>query len=268
MAMDSLTTKFSLGKSLKFPNNAKVFLFSSNPENHFEEILQCYWKESSASLNIDVTPTPHSLRVGLFDSGIGGLSIVQALQPLLPDGEIFYFADQANFPYGEKNALQLLECSRKAAHFLMEQGIQLLAIACHTASAHALASLQKELPIPVVGMIEPTLPLLKDPKRIALLGSRALIHSAIYQKRIEKENSPIMIPIDCQKLISLVEENRSEEARAVVQQLLQSQEFDALLLSCTHFSCIKNFLQEIVGSDILILDPTENMVKTIYKRFF
>lgn len=204
--------------------------------------------------------------IGVFDSGVGGLSIVNALQNLLPHEEIAYFADQANFPYGEKSPEQIIQFSRNAAHFLMARGIKLLAIACHTASAYALPTLQQELPIPVLGMIEPTLGLLEGNKRLGLLGSKALIGSNLYQERLLAEKPGyITTAIACQDLVSVVEEKRiaTPEARQVAERLLHGHIFDEILLVCTHFAFIKGLLQDVVGPEVKILDPAEAMAKAI-----
>lgn len=255
--MDLLTTKFSLGKSFKSPNSAQVHFFSSASTREFEKFLQCYGSKKPSLPNASAANlAPFS--IGLFDSGMGGLGIVQALEPLFPNAEIFYFADQAHFPYGEKSPSQILEYSRSCAHFLLRKGIQLLIIGCHTASAYALDALQNELPIPILGMIEPTLLLLQRRKKVVFLGSKALVHSSIYQSRIRQEIPEItIISITCQELISMVEEMRTEEIRACMQGLLPKESFDTLLLSCTHFTLIKDLFQEMVGPHVLVLDSAE-----------
>ncbi len=264
--MDLLTTKFSLGKSSKSPNNAQVHFFSSKSTDDFEKLLYYYRAEKSSHIHGVIS---NALSIGLFDSGIGGLGIVQVLEPLFPNGEIFYFADQAHFPYGEKSPSQILKYSRDIAHFLLEKGAELLIIACHTASAYALSELKKELPIPVLGMIEPTTSLLKDVKKVVLLGSNALIRSSIYQNRIQKENSGIqIITTICQELISMVEEMHIENFRTFAQNLLPKEPFDAVLLSCTHFTLIKTLFQEVVGPHIRILDPAERIAVGVISKIF
>lgn len=207
--------------------------------------------------------------IGVFDSGVGGLSVVNALQSLLPHEQIAYLADQAHFPYGEKSPEELRKLSLDAANFLLEKEVKLLTVACHTASAYALPLLKKVLPIPVIGMIEPTLELLHGKKRVALLGSKALILSNIYQERIAAEKPEVTaIPIACQELISIVEEKKiaTVEAKTTAQKLLQGHHFDSILLVCTHFSFIKGILQEVAGPDVQILDPAEAVANAVSKH--
>lgn len=204
------------------------------------------------------------LPIGLFDSGIGGLSVVQELQQLLPEEELCYFADQAHFPYGEKNAEQLICYSRSAAAFLMEKGIKLLVIACHTASAYALHALQRQLSIPVIGMIEPTLRILQKERSIVLLGTAALIRSNLYQERIRKEYPHLTVnALIGQQLVTAVEEGRPDDASLIAQKLLKGQQFEALLLGCTHFARIKPILQQVIGPDLPILDPAKSVAKAV-----
>lgn len=224
---------------------------------------------STASITIKSSSDKSSksqTNIGVFDSGVGGLSIVNALQTILPNEEIAYFADQANFPYGEKSPEQILSYSRSAATFLVAKGIKLLAIACHTASAYALETLQQELSVPVLGMIEPTLELLQGNKRLGLLGSKALIGSNLYQERILAEKPGIITTaIACQDLVTVVEEKKiaTPEARQIAEKLLHGHQFDEILLVCTHFAFIKGLLQDVVGPEVKILDPAEAMAKAI-----
>lgn len=207
--------------------------------------------------------------IGIFDSGVGGLCIVNALQEILPSEDIAYFADQAHFPYGEKSPEQILSFSRSAAAFLSTKEIKLLAIACHTASAYALRTLQQELSIPVLGMIECTLDLLEGNKRLGLLGSKALIGSNLYQERILAEKpGMVTTAIACQDLVTIVEEKKiaSPEAKAVAEKLLHGHQFDEILLVCTHFAFIKGVLQDLVGPSVKILDPAEAMAQAIERE--
>ncbi len=203
--------------------------------------------------------------IGLFDSGIGGFSILKEAQKLLPHENFLYYADEAHYPYGEKSRAEIEEYSRKAAEFLLEREAKILVIACHTASACALDFLQHHCQVPVIGMIEPSLELAQqaDLKNLTLLGSRALIHSQLYQSHLARKLPEVTLrAVDGQELVSVAQEKRSD-GKEVAQKLLLGDSSSALFLACTHFSCLKPLLQEVVGEKVLLLDPAEKMAKCL-----
>jgi glutamate racemase len=204
--------------------------------------------------------------VGLFDSGVGGLSILEQAQKLLPGEDFIYYADQGNYPYGEKTPEQIEQCCQRAADFLLGEGVKLLVVACHTASAWALPFLERYCCVPVLGMVEPSLALLREApstKNLVLLGSRALVQSQLYERCIAAALPSLRVHgIDGQALVAVVEEKK-ENGSEVAKKLLLGQSIDTLLLACTHFSCLKPVLQEVVGEKVQILDPAKKMAERI-----
>ncbi len=198
--------------------------------------------------------------IGLFDSGFGGLTVMKDLVRMLPNENLIYLGDTANLPYGNKSPRAVLSYARKNAQFLMDQGIKLLIIPCHTASCHALEPLQRELPIPVIGMIEAGVKLAFPFKRIAVLGTTSTIESGLYQERILKQNPGTKIlAIACPLFVPLVEEGFHEHVSAflIVKETLKDLQgaIDAALLACTHYPLLRKVIEKELGPQVALLEP-------------
>ncbi len=209
----------------------------------------------------------NNLPIGVFDSGVGGLSVLHALSSRLPSEDIVYFADQAHFPYGEKSSEQLIRYSVEITEFLLKQNIKLLIVACHTASTHALDVLQERFSIPIIGMVQPTVQeiISTHKKRIAILGTHATIRSQIYKKHLEMHAELIELP--CPELINIVEENQinaPNAASAVDEALssLKSEHVELALLGSTHLSYLNRLIQGSLGPHVYLLDPAQRVAET------
>ncbi len=204
--------------------------------------------------------------IGVFDSGIGGLSVVKALWRYLPDYQIVYFGDTARFPYGTKGVEVIKRYAYENAQFLIEQGAQIIVIACNTASAVALDYLSQKLPVPVLGVIEAgairAAELTKNNK-IAIIGTRATIQSRVYENKLKKIDAGFKVYSQaCPLLVSLVEEGwlKYPESRLVLKRYLaplKKQKIDTLVLGCTHYPLAKNAIQQVVGSRVKLVDSGE-----------
>ncbi len=207
--------------------------------------------------------------IGLLDSGVGGFSVLQAIEQVLPNQEVLYFGDSAHFPYGEKTPAEITRFTTQITAFLLSKNIQLLVIACHTASALALETLQANFPIPIIGMIVPTMNVLQQTtkdKRIAILGTKATVQSEIYQKAI-LNNFPeaTLFPLS-----SLELEAKIQEAGPIPQELIRKcvepilgQDVDTLILACTHYPHIKLEIEEELDSETVVLNPSLAVAKQI-----
>lgn len=202
--------------------------------------------------------------IGLFDSGFGGLTVMRELIKVLPNENIIYLGDTKHLPYGNKSAETIIQYARKNAQFLLTFGIKLLIIPCHTACCHALAILQEELPIPVLGVIEAGIELLRPYKKIAILGTSSTIGSGIYQTLVLKQNpNALVLAKACPLFVPLIEEGYHEDiatkliARKTLAEL-QNNELDAALLACTHYPLIKSTIQEHLGDRVAVLEPAAN----------
>jgi glutamate racemase len=207
-----------------------------------------------------------SQAIGIFDSGVGGLTVTQQIIQLLPNENLIYFGDTARVPYGEKSPETIIKYSLENARFLMDQDIKLLVVACNTVSAYALEELQEICRIPVIGVIEPgiekVIQTAQDNQKIAVLGTTATIKSEIYQNKI-KARLPLaeIIPIACPLLVPLVEEKfmGHPAARLIIQEYLRplkDQKISTLMLGCTHYPLLKEVIQEEIKSTVIVDSAT------------
>jgi glutamate racemase len=201
--------------------------------------------------------------IGLFDSGLGGLTVLRALKSTLPHENFIYFGDTARVPYGGKSRDTVLRYSMENARFLLDKDIKLLIVACNTATAYALGELQKAMHIPVIGVIEAGADAAvqaSKSKKIAILGTRGTITSSVYQKEILKRDPSIQVEaISCPLFVPLVEERFTNHpaARLIVQEYLsplQNKGVDTILLGCTHYPLLKELIQQEAGEEIVIVD--------------
>jgi glutamate racemase len=216
----------------------------------------------------------HLHSIGLFDSGIGGLTVMQQIMQTLPQESLIYFGDTARVPYGGKSRETIIRYSLENANFLLEKGIKLLVVACNTASAFALDALKEQLPIPVIGVIEPgaeKAASISKNQRIAVLGTKGTIQSGAYQREIKTlVPQATIIPIACPLFVPLVEERlfHHPATRLIIKEYLQplrNQEIDTVLLGCTHYPFLKHFIQEEMGSDVQLVDSASTCAEKICK---
>lgn len=179
---------------------------------------------------------------------------------LLPHENLIYLGDTAHLPYGNKSPQTVLQFALENSSFLMGKNIKLLVVACHTASSHALRALQNALPIPVIGVIQPGVELVKPFRRIAILGTTSTIESGVYQSLILEQNpEAIIYPKACPLFVPLIEEGfYNHPAAALIARAylepLQGQ-IDAALLACTHYPLIRSILQDVLGPAVVLLEP-------------
>jgi len=202
--------------------------------------------------------------IGFFDSGVGGLTVMRELIQVLPHENVIYFGDTAHLPYGNKSPSAIVEYSLNSAHFLAAQGCKLILIACHTACAYALESVQAALPIPVLGVKEVGVRDLKaatKTNRIAVLGTAATIASAVFQNLLKSYQ---LFPIACPLFVPLVEEGFQdhEVSKKIAEHYLlplKNTGIDALLLGCTHYPLLAPIIQEIVGASVQLIEPSRSV---------
>jgi glutamate racemase len=201
------------------------------------------------------------MSIGIFDSGIGGLTVMKQIMRKLPHEQLIYLGDTAHLPYGDKSPETILRYSIDNSRFLMEHNIKMLVIACNTASSFAADELQRILPIPIVDVIRPSISCLNAQKRkIAVLATRATTNSGAYPLAI-KERLPDaeIFSVACPLLVPLIEEHFFDHAatRLIVKEYLKplkDKGIDALLLGCTHYPLIHHLIQQEMGPDVTIID--------------
>jgi len=217
-----------------------------------------------------------SAPIGVFDSGVGGLTVLKALQETLPHENLIYLGDSARVPYGTKGDQVILRYTEEAAQYLVGQGIKLLVVACNTAASVALEHLQKMLPIPVVSVIEPGVQAACTSTKtgsIGVIATEVTIHHGLYRRLILEQlpnafildkASPLLVPLaeECWVEGNLVE----PIVRHYLQPFLNKKEnIDCLVLGCTHFPLFKPIMQEILGNDIAIIDSALTTAHAVKK---
>jgi glutamate racemase len=206
--------------------------------------------------------------IGIFDSGIGGLTVVRALMEQLPGYDIIYFGDTARTPYGTKSPETVIEYALENTDFLLSRGAQIIVAACNTASSVAVPSLAKKYDIPIFEVITPAVE--RSIKitlngKVGVIGTRATITSSIYEKKIKALNPATKVySTACPLLVPLVEEGwfkKPETAMIVKKYLhpLKVRKVDTLILGCTHYPLLKTIIQRKIGKQVEIVDSSEGI---------
>jgi len=206
------------------------------------------------------------LPIGIFDSGVGGLTVYRALHERLSDEHFVYLGDTARVPYGTKSLSTVERYAIENAKFLEAHGIKLLVVACNTASALALPAIREAVSVPVVGVIEPGARAAVEvaaKKKIGVIATEATVQSGAYARAISKINPVIdVIERACPLFVPLAEEGWAETdvARAVAEQYLsdlRKKNVGALVLGCTHYPILRNLISEVIGSEVPLIDSGE-----------
>jgi glutamate racemase len=210
------------------------------------------------------------LPIGVFDSGIGGLTVVRELKRLLPDESLVFFGDTARVPYGPKSAGTVTRFARQDATFLARKGVKAIVVACNTVSSVALATLQAEFPVPVIGVVEPgarAAVAASARGRIGVIGTRATVASGAYSRAIlARRPDAVVTQVACPLFVPLVEEGWSDSdvaeqvARAYLAPLRDAA-VDTLVLGCTHYPLLKRAIGRVMGSDVTLVDTAEETAR-------
>ncbi|WP_448587759.1 glutamate racemase [Thermocrinis sp.] len=214
------------------------------------------------------------MKIGVFDSGVGGLTVLKALKERLPLIDYVYLGDTARVPYGGKSKETIQRYSLECAEFLTSQGAEFLVVACNTASAYALEVLKDNFEVPVVGVIEPgveTALRVSKKKKIGVIGTKGTIQSMAYQRLLESYGSEVFAKA-CPLFVPLVEEGilNGKIARSVIEYYLSELKgkTDTLILGCTHYPLLKEAIKEFL-EDVEVVDSAEalaNKVKDMVKN--
>jgi glutamate racemase len=213
-----------------------------------------------------------TLPIGIFDSGVGGLTVYRALHERLPYEHFVYLGDTARVPYGTKSLSTVERYAIENAKFLEAHGIKLLVVACNTASALALPAIRKAVSVTVVGVIEPGARAAVEVaagKRIGVIATEATVQSAAYTSAIGKINSSVEVAERaCPLFVPLAEEGWAETdvARAVAEQYLgelREKNIGALVLGCTHYPILRELIGEAIGRDVSLIDSGEAAAREV-----
>lgn len=211
-------------------------------------------------------PDPRRRPIGVFDSGLGGLTVVKELVRRLPHESILYFGDTARVPYGTKSPETIRRFSREAVHFLLSHEVKAVVIACNTASAHALDVLARETPVPVVGVIEAGARAAhhaSESGRIGVIGTAGTVGSGAYDRAVRALRPAVEVYAQaCPLFVPLVEEGLAEHeaARLIARDYLaplREVAIDTLVLGCTHYPAMRGLIGEVMGPSVRLIDSGE-----------
>ncbi|MDI6808221.1 MAG: glutamate racemase [Candidatus Eisenbacteria bacterium] len=211
-------------------------------------------------------------RIGVFDSGVGGLTVVRELMRSLPGEGIVYFGDTARVPYGSKSRKAVTRFSVENAKFLLRAGVKMIVVACNTASAFALPVLRKSVPVPVVGVIQPGVFAASKATisgKVGVIGTLGTIGSKAYEKMLRKKNGELSIfSAACPLFVPLAEEGWTdhEVTKAVAEEYLaplRARGIDTLILGCTHYPLLAGVISEVMGDHIVLIDSGEETAKVV-----
>jgi glutamate racemase len=204
--------------------------------------------------------------IGIFDSGIGGLTVFSAIKKHLPNETLLYLGDTARVPYGTKSAETVVRYSRENAQFLEEKGVKAIVVACNTASAVALEDLRQRCRVPVLGVVEPGVRAAlaaSQAKRIGVIGTRATITSDAYGALLrELHANTHVVSVACPLFVPLVEEGwlHGEIVEEITKRYcaeLEYAQIDTLILGCTHYPLLKDAIAKVVGPAVALVDSGE-----------
>ena len=210
--------------------------------------------------------------IGVFDSGVGGLSVLRALWAELPSLPMIYLADQAHVPYGPRPLEQVRQFSSEISRWLIEQGAELIVVACNTASAAALYALRREFPeTPFVGMEPAVKPAAEQTRsgRVGVLATPATFQGELYASVVERFANGVQLFQDtCPGLVTQIEDGSldSVETRAILEQALSpmlAQQIDTIVLGCTHYPFVIPLIEELSGPQVRVIDPAPAIARQV-----
>ena len=202
--------------------------------------------------------------VGVFDSGVGGLTVAREIMRQLPNENLVYFGDTARVPYGSKSRDNIIRYSRQIIHFLKTKGVKAIVIACNTASALALDVVREESDIPIIGVVEPGARAalqITQTKKIGVIGTEATVQSAMYGKIIKGLDPTVsVIGKACPLFVPLVEEGfaKHKVTEEIIDYYLASMkesDIDSLILGCTHYPLLRSRIRAYLGDKIQLVNP-------------
>lgn len=210
--------------------------------------------------------------IGVFDSGVGGLTVAREIMRQIPNETIVYFGDTARVPYGSKSKETVTTYSRQIVKFLRTKDVKAVVIACNTASAFALETIKAEIDIPIIGVVKPGAKIAAETTKngkIGIIGTEGTINSEIYNQFLSKTNPNMQVYAKaCPLFVPLVEEGLLEDpityemVRRYLGELLEY-DIDTLVLGCTHYPLIRHTIQSVVGDKITLVNPAYETAKSL-----
>lgn len=212
-----------------------------------------------------------NIRIGIFDSGIGGITVLKEILDQAPGVDVIYLGDTARLPYGTKSSKTIVRYSLQCADFLVSKGVDMLVVACNTASSHAIPSLKEAFHIPIVGVVESGSQAAIDAggRKIGVIGTPSTIKSRSYDRTLHAIRPDVQVVSKaCPLFVPLVEEGWCEDditeqvVRRYLDEVLQS-DIDTLLLGCTHYPLLKGIIGKVMGSKVQIIDSARSTANVV-----
>lgn len=210
--------------------------------------------------------------IGVFDSGVGGLTVAREILRQHPNESIVYFGDTARVPYGSKSKDTIIRYSRQIVRFLQTKNVKAIVVACNTASAFALDTIEKEIDLPVIGVVKPGAKVAAETtsnKRVGIIATEGTIKSELYTKYIKSiDNDITVFGKACPLFVPLVEEGMlhdsvtDEMARRYLE-TLKKQNVDCLILGCTHYPLLRSTVGKIMGDGVNLVNPAYETAKSL-----
>ncbi len=212
-------------------------------------------------------------RIGLFDSGVGGLTVLREMYRQMPTESLLYFADSARLPYGTRSPEEILLFVREILDWMCNQDVKMIVMACNTSSALALEAVRKEYDIPILGVILPgAKAAVKHGKRIGVIATSATAKSHAYRQAIQEISPQTQVwEIACPEFVRLIEQNQlytsytSQMAQQYLAPLIQAQ-IDTLIYGCTHYRHLEKTIRALLPASVQVIDPAEHIVVAAEKE--
>ena len=202
--------------------------------------------------------------IGVFDSGVGGLTVAREIMRQIPNERIVYFGDTARVPYGSKSKDNIIKFSRQIIRFLQTENVKAIVIACNTASALALDEMQQEFDLPILGVVKPGAKVAVETtanKRIGLIGTEANIRSGVYKRYIKSlDDEAKVFEKACPLFVPLVEEgwlhdDITLQVASRYLEELKEKDIDTLIMGCTHYPLIRSTIRKVMGDKVNLVNP-------------
>jgi glutamate racemase len=216
------------------------------------------------------------MKIGIFDSGLGGLTVARAIVDTLPAYDIIYFGDTARTPYGSKSRETVIQYACENTELLIKKGAELIVMACNTAASVATDVLRQKYHLPIFEVITPAASLVasfEKARRVGIIGTRATINSNVYTDKIAKDRPDIKVhAVPCPLLVPLVEEGwiNKPETRMIVKKYLHPlkvRQIDTLILACTHYPILKPIIQKKIGRRVRVIDSAQAVAQQLISYF-
>lgn len=209
--------------------------------------------------------------IGIFDSGIGGLTVLKEMKDILPNEDFIYFGDTLNFPYGDKTKNQIISFSDRIAKYLILQNVKMIIIACGTATSQALEELKRRYSVYIEGIIEPTVKYIKDLeiKKIGVIGTKGTIKSRAWETKLKKQIPNIeVINKACPLLAEIAEEGKAKTQKSMdaiheYMKIFKENKINTIILGCTHYPIFDKIIKKEFAYNVKLINPGRLVAKKV-----